>query len=161
MRWAGCKSPLPHLPEGRGEAFFLDILFHRMSEMAIYRQPSRVALSGALDGRQVCVEPYAYEIATLCPHSACLFVQRFRRCSSIAERIEQRADIRCAATDPIANRSLRHRQDWLSLDGPIASRRLRSQAPSRADGLLLVSDGEVRRRKRTVLPRRGSDGRPS
>ena len=46
-----------------------------------------------------------------------------------AERIEQRADIRCAATDPIANRSLRHRQDWLSLDGRIASRRLRSQTP--------------------------------
>ena len=125
------------------------------------RRNVRVALSGALDGRQVCVEPYAYDIATPCPHSACLFVQRFRRCSSIAERIEQRADIRCAATDPIANRSLRHRQDWLSLDRRIASRRLRSQTPSRADGLLLVSDGEVRRRKRTVLPRRGSDGRPS
>jgi len=28
---AGCKSPHPHLPEGRGEAFFLDILFHRMT----------------------------------------------------------------------------------------------------------------------------------
>ena len=31
---AGCKSPLPHLTEGRGDAFLLDILFHRMSVMA-------------------------------------------------------------------------------------------------------------------------------
>jgi hypothetical protein len=30
-------SPHPHLPEGRGEAFSLDILFHRMSVMAIYQ----------------------------------------------------------------------------------------------------------------------------
>jgi hypothetical protein len=37
---AGCKSPHPHLSEGRGEAFFLDIPFHRMSVMAIYRQLS-------------------------------------------------------------------------------------------------------------------------
>src|ERR1035437_1712222 len=37
---AGCKSPYPHLPEGRGEAFFLDILFHRMSVIAIFRQQS-------------------------------------------------------------------------------------------------------------------------
>src|ERR1039458_8526766 len=35
---AGCKSPYPHLPEGRGEAFFLDILFHRMSDIGILRQ---------------------------------------------------------------------------------------------------------------------------
>src|ERR1035437_7825752 len=35
---AGCKSPYPHLPEGRGEAFFLDILFHRMSDIEILRQ---------------------------------------------------------------------------------------------------------------------------
>ncbi len=27
---AGCKSPRPHLSEGLGESFFLDILFHRM-----------------------------------------------------------------------------------------------------------------------------------
>src|SRR5580693_6907388 len=26
---AGCKSPHPHLSEGRGEVFFLDILFYR------------------------------------------------------------------------------------------------------------------------------------
>jgi hypothetical protein len=32
------KSPRPHLPEGRGDAFFLDILFHRMSVKAILRQ---------------------------------------------------------------------------------------------------------------------------
>jgi hypothetical protein len=32
---AGCKSPRPHLSEGRGESFLLDILFHRMSGMAI------------------------------------------------------------------------------------------------------------------------------
>jgi hypothetical protein len=33
---AGCK---PHrLPRGEGRECFLDILFHRMSEMAIYRQ---------------------------------------------------------------------------------------------------------------------------
>src|SRR5277367_1669248 len=31
---AGCKSPHPHLSEGQGEVFFLDILFHRMSVMA-------------------------------------------------------------------------------------------------------------------------------
>src|ERR1039457_4602195 len=35
---AGCKSPHPHLSEGRGEVFFLDILFHRMSGIAIFRQ---------------------------------------------------------------------------------------------------------------------------
>jgi hypothetical protein len=35
---AGCKSPHPHLPEGRGEVFFLDILFHRMSVIEILRQ---------------------------------------------------------------------------------------------------------------------------
>ena len=28
---AGCKSPRPHLSEGLGESFFLDILFHRIS----------------------------------------------------------------------------------------------------------------------------------
>src|ERR1019366_972209 len=39
---AGCKSPYPHLPEGRGEAFFLDILFHRMSEIACGCKPSRL-----------------------------------------------------------------------------------------------------------------------
>ena len=26
---AGCKLPRPHLSEGRGESFFLDILFNR------------------------------------------------------------------------------------------------------------------------------------
>jgi hypothetical protein len=35
---AGCKSPHPHLPEGRGEVFFLDILFHRISVMAMFHQ---------------------------------------------------------------------------------------------------------------------------
>src|ERR1035437_1481412 len=35
---AGCKSPYPHLPEGRGEAFLLDILFHRMSDIGILQQ---------------------------------------------------------------------------------------------------------------------------
>jgi hypothetical protein len=35
MRGAGCKSLHPHLSEGRGEVFFLDILFYRMSEIAI------------------------------------------------------------------------------------------------------------------------------
>ena len=35
---AGCKSPHPHLSEGRGEVFFLDILFHRMSVTACSRQ---------------------------------------------------------------------------------------------------------------------------
>ena len=33
MRWDGCKLPHPRLPEGRGEVFFLDILFHRISVM--------------------------------------------------------------------------------------------------------------------------------
>jgi hypothetical protein len=37
---AGCKSPRPHLSQGRGESFFLDILFHRMSDMAILQQQS-------------------------------------------------------------------------------------------------------------------------
>src|ERR1039458_3903962 len=37
---AGCKSPYPHLPEGRGEAFFLDILLHRMSVIAWLRKLS-------------------------------------------------------------------------------------------------------------------------
>ena len=35
---AGCKSPRPHLSEGRGEDFLLDILFHRMSVIEGYRQ---------------------------------------------------------------------------------------------------------------------------
>src|SRR5271167_3733294 len=35
---AGCKSPHPHLSEGRGEVFFLDILFHRKSVMAWFRK---------------------------------------------------------------------------------------------------------------------------
>jgi hypothetical protein len=30
-------------PEGRGKNFFLDILFHRMSDIAIYRQQCRDA----------------------------------------------------------------------------------------------------------------------
>jgi hypothetical protein len=33
---AGCKSPNPHLSEERGEVFFLDILFHRMSATATF-----------------------------------------------------------------------------------------------------------------------------
>src|SRR5258708_9644675 len=32
---AGCKSPRPHLSEGLGESFFLDILFHRMSALSM------------------------------------------------------------------------------------------------------------------------------
>jgi hypothetical protein len=34
---AGCKSPHPHLPEGRGEALFLDIL--STSEIASFELP--------------------------------------------------------------------------------------------------------------------------
>jgi hypothetical protein len=34
---AECQS-LPAFPRGEGEELFLDILFHRMSEMAIFRQ---------------------------------------------------------------------------------------------------------------------------
>jgi len=33
---AGCKLPRPHLSEGRGESFFLDILFNRKSAMAMF-----------------------------------------------------------------------------------------------------------------------------
>src|SRR6476646_5679047 len=35
---AGCKSPALASREGTGETFFLDILFHRMSEMAMLQQ---------------------------------------------------------------------------------------------------------------------------
>src|SRR5579864_1510887 len=35
---AGCKSPALASREGTGETFFLDILFHRMSEIACWRQ---------------------------------------------------------------------------------------------------------------------------
>src|ERR1700746_1099209 len=35
---AGCKSPALASREGTGETFFLDILFHRMSEIAWLRQ---------------------------------------------------------------------------------------------------------------------------
>jgi hypothetical protein len=35
-------------PEGRGKYFFLDILFHRMSEMAIYRQLTVLPWSATL-----------------------------------------------------------------------------------------------------------------
>jgi len=31
-----------HLSEGRGEIFFLDIFFHRMSEMEIFQQLSDI-----------------------------------------------------------------------------------------------------------------------
>src|SRR5450631_1431513 len=75
-----------------------DGVLRSMSVMAIYRQPSRAHCQVRLTAAGLRGTLYAYEIATLCPHSACLFVQRFRRCSSIAERIEKRADIRCAAT---------------------------------------------------------------
>jgi len=72
-------------------------LVSSMSVMGIYRQPSGVALSSALDGGGSAWGPYAYEIATLCPHSARLFVQRFRRRSSIAEhhRAARRRPWRC------------------------------------------------------------------
>ena len=33
---AGCKSQRLRIPRGQGEEFFLDILFHRMSEIARY-----------------------------------------------------------------------------------------------------------------------------
>jgi hypothetical protein len=35
---AGCKSPHPRLSEEPGKVFFLDILFHRMSVIAMLRQ---------------------------------------------------------------------------------------------------------------------------
>jgi hypothetical protein len=35
---AGCQSPALASREGTGETFFLDILFHRMSEIAILHQ---------------------------------------------------------------------------------------------------------------------------
>ncbi|MGA8312701.1 MAG: hypothetical protein WB755_21910 [Terriglobales bacterium] len=37
---AGCKSPALASREGTGEIFFLDILFHRMSEIAMLQQQS-------------------------------------------------------------------------------------------------------------------------
>jgi len=40
------KSPRPHLSEGRGEAFLLDILFHRMSANAWFRQLSEDSRNG-------------------------------------------------------------------------------------------------------------------
>jgi hypothetical protein len=39
---AGCKSPALASREGTGETFFLDILFHRMSEIEIFQQLGRV-----------------------------------------------------------------------------------------------------------------------
>jgi hypothetical protein len=41
---AGCKSPALASREGTGETFFLDILFHRMSEMGIFRQLTLVSM---------------------------------------------------------------------------------------------------------------------
>jgi hypothetical protein len=41
---AGCKSPRPHLSEGRGEVFFLDILFHRMSVIGMFQQLCAITL---------------------------------------------------------------------------------------------------------------------
>jgi hypothetical protein len=38
-------------PEGRGKYFFLDILFHRISDIAIYRQQDRIGSEGAASGR--------------------------------------------------------------------------------------------------------------
>jgi hypothetical protein len=35
---AGCKSPALASREGTGEIFFLDILFHRMSVLAIFQR---------------------------------------------------------------------------------------------------------------------------
>src|SRR5438552_7405109 len=49
---AGCKSPRPHLSEGRGESFFLDILFNRMSASIVFiNNPSeREFMSGNIRG---------------------------------------------------------------------------------------------------------------
>ena len=41
----------PHLSEGRGEPFFLDILFHRMSVIAIYQHLLKVDLSRAFSSQ--------------------------------------------------------------------------------------------------------------
>jgi hypothetical protein len=46
---AGCKSPALASPEGTGETFFLDIFFHRMSEIEIFRQSIRVLLPQTLN----------------------------------------------------------------------------------------------------------------
>jgi hypothetical protein len=44
-------SPHPHLSEGRGESFFLDILFHRMSVIEIFHRllggPLRIGIETA------------------------------------------------------------------------------------------------------------------
>jgi hypothetical protein len=45
---AGCKSPAWASREGTGETFFLDILFHRMSEMAsVEKVPQQNVFSSA------------------------------------------------------------------------------------------------------------------
>jgi hypothetical protein len=43
---AGCNSPHPHLSEGRGEEFLLDILFHRKRVMAISTPTLSISQSG-------------------------------------------------------------------------------------------------------------------
>ena len=42
---AGCKSPALASREGTGDPFFLDILFHRMSEVAMFQQKSKAAVT--------------------------------------------------------------------------------------------------------------------
>ncbi len=58
---AGCKSPALASREGTGETFFLDILFHRISEIAIFRQFTRGTHTEALI--QI---PYLTVNVTLC-----------------------------------------------------------------------------------------------
>ena len=45
---AGCKSPALASREGTGETFFLDILFHRMGDMAMLHQEAESRSSGRL-----------------------------------------------------------------------------------------------------------------
>ena len=59
----------PHLPEGRGEVFFLDIPFHRMSAMAIGTKPLARRTLSRVRGAAVVV--------AICPFS-CEAVRRRR-----------------------------------------------------------------------------------
>jgi hypothetical protein len=58
---AGCKSPHPHLPEGRGEVFFLDILFHRMG----CRWWLLASLAGAFDWLWLVDSVHSFSVSVL------------------------------------------------------------------------------------------------
>src|SRR5580765_1744783 len=83
---AGCKSPALASREGTGEICFLDILFHRMSEMEMLRQLRRSSRRGNFQvtdtvfgtrvacSRESCATaPWSRPLAKRCPCCLCTY----------------------------------------------------------------------------------------